>query len=365
VILLLLSGMGAQLLTKRLHVEVPFVEQLLPSIGTLGLLLIVLEGSLDLELSPEKKRLIGRTLLIAALGVTCTGAGVAALVHFSFGLPWLMSWTTAIPFAVISSAVAIPSAKILGRHSREFITYESSFSDILGVLAFSYVTSTTGVDLTGIILFGANFVLTCLLALIVSLALIWYLDKVDHHVRFLPVFGAMVLAYSVAKLYHLSPLILIFLFGLALSNTRVYLRGRMMRYFHATRMESDLRHFRSIGSEAVFLVKSIFFILFGFSIELNALLEMENFLTGMIISLIIIAVRFALVVLILKERWEILFFGPRGLISVLLFIGVPALYSTPHINSGVVTWVVLLTILFMLPGSLKRQKKEELLSIHS
>ena len=39
-----------------------------------------------------------------------------------------------IPLSIISSAVAIPSAASLLKHQKEFVIYESTFSDILGVI---------------------------------------------------------------------------------------------------------------------------------------------------------------------------------------------------------------------------------------
>ena len=44
----------------------------------------------------------------------------------------------AIPLSIISSAVAIPSATGLIDHEREFVIYESTFSDILGIMIFNY-----------------------------------------------------------------------------------------------------------------------------------------------------------------------------------------------------------------------------------
>ena len=52
------------------------------------------------------------------------------------GLSTAAAVLAAIPFAVISSAVAIPSSAGLADRVREFVIYESSLSDILGVLVF-------------------------------------------------------------------------------------------------------------------------------------------------------------------------------------------------------------------------------------
>ena len=50
----------------------------------------------------------------------------------------------AVPFAVISSAVAIPSSEVLVDEDREYVIYESSWSDIIGVWGRSCSRTTTG-----------------------------------------------------------------------------------------------------------------------------------------------------------------------------------------------------------------------------
>ena len=48
--------------------------------------------------------------------------------------------------AIISSAIAIPSAQSLDQKSREFIIYESSLSDIIGVIVFNFVALNAIID---------------------------------------------------------------------------------------------------------------------------------------------------------------------------------------------------------------------------
>ena len=58
VILLIALGILMQLIATALNLKVPNLQPLLPVIGTLGLILIVLEASLDLKLEKSKKGLI-------------------------------------------------------------------------------------------------------------------------------------------------------------------------------------------------------------------------------------------------------------------------------------------------------------------
>ena len=70
------------------------------------------------------------------LGFAATLAAFAALFHFALDFDVAVAVLAAIPFAVISSAVAIPAARGLAEQPREFVIYESSLSDIVGVLVF-------------------------------------------------------------------------------------------------------------------------------------------------------------------------------------------------------------------------------------
>jgi NhaP-type Na+/H+ or K+/H+ antiporter len=61
VVLLIATGMIAREILDHVGLELRFVEVLLPVVGTIGLILIVLEGSLDLELRRERALLIARS----------------------------------------------------------------------------------------------------------------------------------------------------------------------------------------------------------------------------------------------------------------------------------------------------------------
>jgi len=56
VVLLLLLGWIVRLLTAFFNIKIPDLHILLPIFGTIGLILIILEGSLELELNKSKKK---------------------------------------------------------------------------------------------------------------------------------------------------------------------------------------------------------------------------------------------------------------------------------------------------------------------
>src|ERR1044072_1751999 len=113
VVLLLLLGWAGQQFTSFSGITVPDLTPVLPLLGTVGLILIVLEGALELELHRSKLPLIGKSFVMAML----------PLFALSFGLAWCLQYfghvslktglANAIPLAIISSAIAIPTARNL------------------------------------------------------------------------------------------------------------------------------------------------------------------------------------------------------------------------------------------------------------
>ena len=136
VVMLIASGMGMRAAMDLFGLRIEFVDMVLPIVGTLGLVLIVLEGALELHLTEEARGLIVRAAVMGVLGIAASGGLIATAIHYGLEADWHRSWLLAIPFAVISSAVAIPAAKSLLKEDRDTVVYESAISDIVGVLLF-------------------------------------------------------------------------------------------------------------------------------------------------------------------------------------------------------------------------------------
>ena len=102
-------------------------------LGIVGLIMIVLEAALELELKREKLWPILKSMAIALIGLVAS-AWVAALVLNQFipGMTMQSAWLYATPLSILSSAIIIPSVSALGNEKKEFHIYESTFSDIAG-----------------------------------------------------------------------------------------------------------------------------------------------------------------------------------------------------------------------------------------
>ena len=136
VVLLIVAGLIARQVLDAFGWRFHWVEPIVPVIGTIGLILIVLEGALDLTVTRDRQALIMTAAAASLAGFLASLAAFALIFGGLLDFAPKIAFMAAIPFAVVSSAVAIPSAAGLASGTREFVVYESSLSDILGVLVF-------------------------------------------------------------------------------------------------------------------------------------------------------------------------------------------------------------------------------------
>ena len=321
VILLILTGMGLRQLLDAGGLELQWVNPLVPVLGTIGLVLIVLEGALDLSLSAERRVLILRAAAAAVLGFVACVVVFAAVFQFGLGLATPTAVLAAIPFAVISSAVAIPSSAGLSPGSREFVTYESSISDIVGVLVFYAWLASGGrwpefaADLLG------GGLLSLAVAAVAAIGLLYLINRIEGHVRFLPLLAGLLLVYAFGKELHLSPLVLVLVCGLLLNNARLVARvprlGAMLRDGY----EETLGEFKGLVAELTFAVRSFFFLLLGYWTEVGHMREARAAMVAVaVVAAIYLTRRLLLGALRQPEAARLLWLAPRGLITVLLFL---------------------------------------------
>ncbi len=358
VILLIGLGIGLQFIGKSTNLEIPNLQPILPVIGTLGLIMIIMEASLDLKLERNKKGLIVKSIssafvLFAAFTVVFSYIMVA---YFDFSLR--DSLLNGIPLGIISSSVAIPSAIHLHDYDREFIVYESSFSDIFGIILFDFILLNQSSIGKGILSFGTSIFFTLIIAIITSSILALLLHKVKYHVHYVIIMTSVVLVYMLAKLIHLPALLLVLVFGLVLSNNQILQHTIANRVFNFVEFRNDLESFKKILTELTFLVRSFFFIMFGYYTKIEGLLDWQTIIAAISITSCIFLLRMIYLKYILKlPVIPLLFFFPRGLITILLFLSIPLTSRISIISEELITMVILLTIFILMIGNIYYKKE--------
>lgn len=222
VLFLILTGIGINHLAGNLNIYIPEIAQILPVMGTLGLILIVLEGSMDLTLSREKSRLIANSLFSAVMLILIFVAFFTYVAVYFLHYDIKTSIINTIPIAVISSAVAIPSATGLLPADREFVIYESSLSDIIGILFFNFIYFSNGNIFSDVFVSFTELIIMLIFSIVFSTGLAILLHKINHHVKYIIIITAIILVYALAKLFHLSSLLVVLIFGLVMNNNMLF-----------------------------------------------------------------------------------------------------------------------------------------------
>jgi potassium/hydrogen antiporter len=360
VILLLLVGWIMRQVGDVLEFELPNLTPILSVMGTVGLILIVLEGSLELELNRSKIPVIRKSVVVSFFPIIILSLGLAYAISAIGGYPFRESLVNAIPLAVISSSIAIPSAANLAAGKREFVIYESSLSDIFGVLMFDFFVLNEMVTTGSFLNFLMQLVAIIIISFTASAALSYLLSKIEHHIKFAPIILLVILIYGISKIYHLPALVFILAFGLFLGNLDELKRIKWIQKLHPQDLNEEVKKFREISIEAAFVVRAIFFLLFGYVIDTAELLNGETLLWAVSIVAGIFFIRALQLKAVGLPLMPLLFIAPRGLITILLFLSIPVTLHVDIINRPLIIQVIILTSLIMMTGLIFNRKQGEL-----
>jgi Kef-type K+ transport system membrane component KefB len=359
VLFLMLLGILLRQITERFELGDFDFTVMIPVLGTLGLILIVFEGALDLDYEKKKNKTIRNALLLSFFLLVATSVGIAILFRNMTGFPFHHCLINAIPLSIISSAIAIPSVVMMNRKTREFITYESTFSDILGIVLFNYAIANSVLNAGVFVSFGIELISVTVLSLTASLILVFLLKSINHPVKFILIITVMVFLYAIGKYFHLSSLILVLVFGLFLKNLHLFHWSFFQKHFSYPAFDKDFKLLHQITAEGVFLIKTFFFVIFGFIIDFSELLSVHTLMISLLVIMIIYLIRAVFMRILSRDILPEVFISPRGLITILLYLSIPEEYRIPDINAGVLFMVVLISSFMMLLGRRDRKKNEE------
>ena len=300
VILLFAMGWAANQAASFLDLDIPDLTTVLPFLGTIGLVLIVLEGALELDFDTSKLSFVGKTVLIAIIPVIVISLSLAYAIQFFADVAFKSALLNAIPFAIISSAIAIPSVQNLRAVNREFVTYESSVSDIFGVLLFNFLLEKKIMNAKTLGLFFGEIVMILIVTFFATIMLAFLLSRIKHPVKFAPIILMIVLIFAVSELYHLPALIFILLFGLFIGNLNQLKQSVFVKKLHTKSFKKEIKKFKELTMELTFLIRTLFFLVFGFLIETNELINTETLIWSVSITAGIFLLR-ALILKIFKN----------------------------------------------------------------
>ena len=362
VLLLLIFGMVLRIIADIQHWGIDFPEQLTELFGTVGLVMIVLEAGLDLKIERHKFRLIRNSFIAAFTIFVLSAAGIAAVLNHWLHEDIAKCIVYAIPLSIMSSSIVIPSLTHIGDKKKEFLVYEASFSDMIGIMLFNFfaeketASTSSGAAISAFVL---HIILAVVCSLLFSALLFLILHKTKINIRFFLVFALLIILYEVGKMLKLPSLLIILVFGMLMCNWDLLRKIPRIRFlFLKEPVEDTTRFLHSITAESSFLIRTFFFVLFGFSINIRVLLQPQVVMIGSIIVVVLFITRFLYLKFFLKESvYPETFFIPRGLITILLFYKIPQTLQLQHFNKGILFYIILVTSMIMMLGVLFYKKE--------
>ncbi|MEZ4772616.1 MAG: cation:proton antiporter [Bacteroidia bacterium] len=320
-------------------------------LGIVGLIMIVLEAALELELKREKLVPITKSFVIALLGLIGSAWVAAEILHYYIpGMEMSKAWLYATPLSILSSAIIIPSVSGLKATKREFHIYESTFSDILGIMFFYFLAGKFEgpAEQSGALGFMGNLGLTILISFVASYGLVLIFQNIRSHVKLFLLISVLLLLYALGKKIHLSSLIIILIFGLLVANMELFFRGILRRWLNLEKAGQIYEGLHVVTMETAFVVRTFFFVIFGLTISLATLFSVKVALVSGLIVLSIYVIRFVILRIFLgKDIIPQLFVAPRGLITILLFYAIPHEAMVEGFDPGILLFIIIATSLIM------------------
>lgn len=369
VMLLIVLGMVIRQFVDHSSFESVYMP-ILEMLGVIGLIMIVLEAALDLKLTPDRWPVIWKSFLVAFISLNLTVMGLAFMFKFTIQeLDLTTAVIYAIPLSIMSSAVVIPSVNKLIQFKREFMIYESTFSDIIGIMAFYILLENTNTSGVGevVVNVAGNLGLTIIVSLLGSYVMLYIFQKLVYiHTKYFLFLSMLILLYVLGKTFHLSALLIILVFGLVLRNQFIFLRGSLRKFYEPLAINSLFSSFKMITEETSFLIRTFFFVLFGMAIKIESVLQTETLLFSLIFLAGMYLIRFVIFRAVVgKDIFPETFLAPRGLISVLLFFAIPDDFVIPEIETGILFVVILVTSAVMGWSLLKWSPKRQTADVES
>lgn len=360
VLLLLFAGIGLRYLADQSGLSIEFPSQMIEILGTVGLIMIVFEAGLDLKLGRNKLKLIRNSFFSALIILIISSVLITTILYYWLNQPIINCIVYAIPLSIMSSSIVIPSLHPLTSTKKEFLIYEASFSDIIGIMIFNYFVANELMTWRSVGVFGANIFISIILSLLLSFILFLVLAKTKLNIKFFLIFSLLILLYAGGKMFHLPSLIIILVFGLMINNWDKMPIRKLSHYFPQTQVES-LRHLlHSITAESSFLVRTFFFLIFGFSIQLGFLGEKEVLIVGSLIVSALLLIRYLYLRFFLHTNiFPEVVFIPRGLITIVLFYKIPAGLMLTTFNQGILFFIILCSSIIMTIGMIFYKKGNE------
>lgn len=361
VILLIILGIGIKLGMDYYDYDPGgLIFNTLEVLGIIGLIMIVLEAAIDLELTRDKWPIIWKSFTVALISLLGCAFVISFIINQFYQEDPMISLVYAIPLSIVSSAIVIPSVGSLLPEKKEFMIYEGTFSDILGIMFFYFVVENVGAENANQVVYSiiGNIVLTVVISVVISYLLILLFQRLEGDVKLFMLIAVLILMYAIGKQLHLSSLVVILVFGLLLNNSKLFFIGKLKELINPKVIKGILKDLHLVTRESAFVVRTFFFVVFGYTIDITGLLDLQILGLGLGITAVFFIIRFVVLKVFFMKKSILpeLLISPRGLITILLFFSIPDELTSELFQNDVILIVIVLTGIIMTLGLIRFSK---------
>lgn len=360
VIFLIGTGVAAQYIVKSMGIEIPNLSQHLGLLGVVGLMMIVLEGALDIKIRRNKIRTILAALATSIIILGVSNSLIACIIYFTQSVDFMDAFFYAIPLSVVSSAIVIPSVHTLVPAKKEFMILEATLSDIFGIMLFELWIIEPHVGQTYAEAISWNILITVGASVLISYLLVYVFLKIKTEIKFFLFLAILALLFSIGEYFHYSALVIILVFGLLLNNTHVFFRGFLKKCINQEKVVKIREEFVMITIESSFLIRTFFFVVFGLTMNLEGLFDPSAIIIAILVMMVIFSTRaLNLKVFIKSTIFPQMLIAPRGLVTILLFQKIVEHYHILPFSEAILAWVIIGTNLTMMCGLIASGSSED------
>lgn len=293
---------------------------MMPFLSPIALVVVLFEGGLELAWEDIKQH-AGLALRMGLVTWALTGLFVGLAAWAFLGLSPGLGLLFGFAVAATGMLVVIPLLEHMQAppEARVVLTVETSLGDLLSAVVVTTVAGILvagGTVASGATMLAARFAVGAAVGLLVGIA--W--ARILHHAKperhaYPLTLAALLLTYVVAEVLHGSGYLAALTFGLFLGNARTLTRLGGIRDL------APLPHAsRGMGSELIFLLRSIYFVFLGLTVP-RAILSPSYALAAAALLASLVAARFLGVWLTARRspsRALLLSMMPRGLATAVI-----------------------------------------------
>ncbi len=139
---------------------------------------------------------------------------------------------------------------------------------------------------------------------------------------------------------------------------KLFFGGKLSQFLEYEKAHRIYHELHIVTLETAFVVRTFFFVIFGLTIAIASLFNIQVVLVSLLIILSIYVIRFVILrTFIGSDILPQLFIAPRGLITILLFYAIPAEAQVANFEPGILLFVIIGTSLIMTWAMIKDKKK--------